>query len=438
MPDVTAAGLAAQVLKRSSHDYSDIWASTEAHVARPERHGVRVVVAPTSAFSDAALDALLAWRLGQYLLTGFYDPAVVSDRKMAGEPRDDLNADDVHALAIDKRGALLCYMTMKRVHAGRERRFRDEERSLLPCEAVHGRGWQEQLTTPDDVALASTWEFARFCKEQRSGTLDRASRRAPLELALVVARLSKHPVNHTLIRLIVGDFDPDVALRNLRYFFVPVATFPPHRVALPAGDPLAPRYRDHPTAPFAADPRDADEATYIRWVDIDLALSCDDNEASRRLKALRRFVSVRESSLKHPSGNVDPTPYPGAALTAASSRDAGAALWTAAGSGAIPWSARTLGPGEGIEPSLAVWVVDGYVQAFTGQRGGRAHLASLGPEVAFVPTGVKDDDVVAVEAATPARVLTTTPDHFEDFWARRQKTFETSTSSLYGDVALSH
>lgn len=438
MPEATGAGLAAEVLKNARRDQSDVWASADALVARPERHGVRVVVAPTSAFSDSALDALLAWRLGQYLLTGFYDPAVVRARKMRGEPRDHVNADDVHALAIDRRGAILCYMTMKRVRAGRESRFLDADRPLLPCEEVHGRVWQERLSAPEDVVLGSTWEFARFCKEQRAGRLDRASRRAPLELALVVARLSRHPVNHSRIRLVVGDFDPDVALRNLRYFFVPVATFPAHRVALPEGDPLAPRYRDHPTAPFAADPRDTDDATYVRWVDIDLALSCDDTEATRRLKALRRFVSVRESSLKRPSSTVDPAPYPGEALTAASSREAGAALWAAAETEGIPWSARTLGPGETLPPSLAAWVIEGYVQAFTGHRGGRTHLAGVGPDVAFVPGGHGDDGIVGVEAAMPARVLTTSREHFEDFWARRQRIFETSTSSLYGDVTLSH
>ena len=432
-----AGALASRVLRSAKHDHSDLLGSPEAVVTRPDRHGVRVVVAPTSAFSEPALDALLAWRLGQYLLTGFYDPAIVSARGMRGEDRGDVNADDLHALAIDHRGAILCYVTMKRAHADRRHRFVDPDRPLLPCESVHGRAWQARLDLPEDVTLEATWEFGRFCKDQRRGRFDAASRRAPLELALVVARLSRHPSYQATVRLVVGDFDPDVALRNLRFFFVPVATFPAHQVRLAADHPLGPRYRDHATAPFAADPSDADEATYVRWVDIDLALSCDDAEAGRRLKALRRFVSVRESRLKRPSQVADPEQYPTAALAASSAHDAATALWDAVAVGRGDWALRTLGPGEAVDRSRAVWVIDGYLQAFTAHRGGRTHLAGVGPDVAFVPDREGDDGIVeAIEAATPARVLTASVDGFEDFWDRRQRIFETSTSSLYGDVAL--
>jgi hypothetical protein len=44
--------------------------------------------------------------------------------------------------------------------------------------------------------------------------------------------------------------------------------------------------------------------------------------------------------------------------------------------------------------------------------------------------------VIALRAATPARVLVTDRVAFEDFWVRRQSCFETSTGSLYGEVPV--
>lgn len=404
-------------------------------LAKPARHGVRVGVVPTTAFNSVELAALLAWRLGQYLLTGFYDEDRVRALGLRGEDPASVRPDDLHAVALDDRGRLICYATLKRPHGELVGDICDDDRPLFPCEVVHGRAWHRQLRMPR-TPVAATWELARFCKDQRRGRLDAAAQRAPVELGLALGRLLRKRAVATDHALFIGDLDPEVALSNARFFFVPVATFVPHTVDLPRDDPLWPRYAKHATAPFLATPDDIEDATYIRWVDIDLALSCPDTVVAQRMRALRQIVSVRESSLKRPLARSTGDDYPAAAVASASSRDASAALWRAAEERAIPWRALDLGPGEPLPDAEVVWVLEGFAQAFTPSPGGRTHLASIGPEVAFVPRGGGADVIAGVEAATPLRALATTREQFEEFWLQRQRMFETSTATLYGAVGL--
>jgi hypothetical protein len=147
---------------------------------------------------------------------------------------------------------------------------------------------------------------------------------------------------------------------------------------------------------------------------------------------LRQFVSVKESSLKVPNQPRDESLYPIDALTSPSSLSASDALWRSAISGAIPWQALTLGPGEALPRDRVCWVVEGFAQALTYRAEGLAHLAGIGPEVCFVPQESMAGTIAALDAATPLRVLTTTREDFESFWRQRQALFETSSDKLYG------
>ena len=437
MPSVTSEDLAARAFAAGAYDFTPLLNAPGALLCRPARHGVRLVVLPTAAMPEAALSALLAWRLGQYLLTGFYDAAAVAEREMSGEPREQVHDRDLHAMALDDDGQILCYLTLKQpagLGPDSEWTFRDGERPLFPSEEIHGRRWQGRITGVDEIAAASCWELARFVKDQRRSA-DAITMRAPLEIALGVARLARHPTYHGM-RLVIGDLDPEVALRNVRFFYVPVATFPAHRVELPAGSLLAPRYREHETAPFIGSVADVDYATYIRWADISLALSCEDLEASLRLLALRQFISVKESSLKLPLPLTEDSAYPTESLTSPSSKAASVALWNAAQRGRIPWKAVVLGPGEQLPRDRISWIIEGYAQALTYSATGLSHLAGLGSDVAFVPQEDIMGSLATIEAATPLRLLATTRENFEDFWRQRQRLFETSTSTLYGAPAL--
>ncbi|HEX3507323.1 MAG TPA: hypothetical protein VHW94_02925 [Candidatus Dormibacteraeota bacterium] len=423
--------LAARAFRRADYDFSQLMGLPQALMSRPDRHGVRLLIAPTFALPDAALDAILSWRLGQYLLTRFYDSKVVADQDLTREDPAGVHASDVHGIAIDAQGALLTYMTLKQPDGLEGHLYGSRERPSLPCEEVHGRNWQEGLVNAADVPAEQCWEAARFVTDQRRRD-DPLIHRGALEIGLAAARLACRPAFSNRVRLVTGDLDPEIALRNLRYFFIPVATFAPHHVSLPAGHPLRPRYADHPTAPFLADVADMDWATFVRWADIDLALNSGEEETYVRFLLLRQFVSVKESSLKVPNQPGDESLYPIDALTSPSSLAASDALWRSATAGAIPWQALTLGPGEPLPRDRVCWIVEGFAQALTYRAEGLAHLAGIGPEVCFVPQESLAASIASLDAATPLRVLTTTRDDFESFWRQRQSVFETSSDKLYG------
>jgi hypothetical protein len=427
----SAEQLADRAFRAAEYDFGRLLDIPGAILSRGDRQGVRLLVAPTAALPDAALDAILGWRLGQYLLTGFYDPDVVAGRGMLREDAAGVHAGDVHGLAIDREGGLLTYLTLKQPEGLQGCAYGDPNRPSFPCEEVHGRSWQGGIVGTDGIPAEATWEAARFVTDQRRKD-DPNIHRGALEIALAAARLARNPDFAPLVRLVTGDLDPEVALRNLRYFFIPVATFAPHQVTLPDGHPLKPRYAAHPTAPFIANPADMDWATYVRWSDIDLALRSGEEETYLRFLALRQFVSVKESSLKRPNPPDGDAPYPAGALTSPSSLEASEALWESAKAKEIPWQARALGPGEALPREHVCWVVEGFAQALTYRPEGLAHLAGVGPEVCWVPHDAMAGSIAALEASTPLRVLTTSRDEFERFWRLRQSLFETSTENLYG------
>jgi hypothetical protein len=352
---------------------------------------------------------------------------------MTKEDPADIHDEDVHGIVCDADGRLSTYLTLKRPGSYQELKgysYRDRDRPSYPCEEVHGRAWQQSLTGVDAVEAVQVWELARFVDDQ-TRPYDPTCLRGPLELALAACRLALHPHAAKAVSLITGDLDPRIALRNLRFFFLPVATFPPHQVDLAEGHPLRPRYRDHLTAPFASTTQDVSSATYTRWADIDLALSFDDANAVRRLLALRQFVSVKESRLKRPLVPREESAYPVDSLTSASSLEAAAVLWRAAERGSIPWEAKVLGPGEAMPNDRVVWVLEGYAQALTDEGSGLSHLATMGPEVALIPDESAINTIAQLEAVTPMRVITTDPEHAEEYWRLRQACFETSAETLY-------
>ena len=426
-----AKQLAARAFKAAEYDFSRLMDLPQALLHRGDRHGVRLLIAPTFALPDAALDAILSWRLGQYLLTGFYDADVVADQALIREDAASVHRADVHGMAIDADGGLLTYLTLKQPEELEGFRYGSGDRPLFPCEEVHGRSWQECIVDADSMPAEQCWELARFVTDQRRPD-DPLIHRGALEIALVAARLASRPAFAARVRLVTGDLDPDIALRNLRYFFIPVATFAPHHVALPQGHPLRPRYSAHPTSPFIANVGDLDWATFVRWADIDLALNSGEEETYLRFLLLRQFVSVKESSLKRPNAPEAESQYPLEALMSPSSLGASDALWRSAMRGAIPWQALTLGPGEPLPRDRVSWIVEGFAQALTYRPEGLAHLAGIGPEVCFVPHESIAASIASLDAATPLRVLTTTREDFESFWRQRQALFETSSERLYG------
>ncbi len=351
---------------------------------RPRR-GVRCLVVRDEAMPDAARDALLAWRLAQYLLVNFYDTRQVTTWRATREPREWIGHRDSHALAFDADWRLVAYSALKRpCDAPGGWRFGDPDRPpLLPCETVHGRDWQHELLAGGDVPLSCCCEMGRSMVDR--SRLDAAARRAPVELALLACQLVHNPRYDGAIRLVTGDLDPRVVLRNLRYFFIPVATWPARTLDLGPGHPLRPRYLENPTSPFVVLVQDIGVSAFLRWADIDRALELEDAQALPRLLALSKFVSLREPSCR-----------------AAAPREARPA-----------WARVLLGPGQEVDRDRVAWVLDGQLEALGPCPGGQSLLASLGPGAAHVPQPGLEAAVTCVRAVSPARVLLAPKEEFE-------------------------
>src|SRR5215469_1063801 len=384
-PTSEARALAERALRGAEYDWERLLRIGSPGVlhAGPLRHGVRCLVVRDRALADAARDALLAWRLGQYLLVNFYDTRSVAGWRQLREPREWIGPDDCHAVAFDSELRPVAYSALKRPRrTDAAWRFGDARRpALLPCEDVQGRDWQRDLDAGRDVPMARCCEMGRSMPDRPRG--DAPARRAPVELALLACQLVHRPRFDGAIRLVAGDLDPRIILRNLRYFFVPAATWPARTIDLGEGHPLRPRYLESPTSPFVVLVRDIGTSAYLRWADVEAALDLEDSQALPRLLALSQFSSVRESSCR-PSRAAPP-----------------------------PGTEVVLGPGEEVDRERVALVADGCLQALGPCPGGSSHLANLGRGVAHVPMAGLEASVTCLRAVVPSRVLLSSPEEFE-------------------------
>jgi len=380
-PTPEARLLAERALRGADHDWERLFEIRGEGMifAGQPRHGVRCMVVRDYALADPARDALLAWRFAQYLLVNFYDTALVRD--WLREPRHAVGPHDSHAMAFDSDWQLVAYGALERPsHMRPQWRFGDAERSpLVPCELVHGREWQRGLNAGRDIHISQCCEMGRSMTDQRRQ--DITSHRAAIELALLACQLVHRAPYNRAIRLVTGDLDPGVILNNLRYLFIPVATWPPRKIDLGDGHPLRPRYLNNPTAPFLVLLQDIGSSSFLRWADIDCTMELRDEQASPRLRALRQFRSMQESSCRLPRTESEP-----------------------------PWESVVLGPGEEVDSERAAWVITGSLQALYPCPAGWSHLASMGPGVAYEPGA--DAEVTRIHAVSPARVLTASREEF--------------------------
>lgn len=392
-PTSDARALAERALRGADYEWERLLQAhgdSLIHAGAP-RQGIRCLVVRDRALADAARDALLAWRLAQYLLVNFYDTARVAGWRELREPREWIGPDDSHAMALDAGGRLVAYSALRRPRpTGTAWRFGDPERPpLLPCEDVHGRDWQRDLLAGARMPMSRCREMGRSMSDRTRQ--DAAARRAPVELALLACQLVHRPRHAGAIRLVTGDLDPRVILRNLRYFFVPAATWPARTIDVGEGHPMRPRWLACPTSPFLVLLRDIGTGAFTRWTDVERALELEDAQALPRLLALTQFVSVREASC-----------LPRRA-------------------GEPPGTEVVLGPGEEVDRDRVALVVDGCLEALGPCPGGRSHLASLVAGVAHVPAPGLAASVTCLRAVAPSRVLLASPEEFER-WTESRST----------------
>lgn len=398
---------------------------------RPYRHGVCVIAIRSSGIPEAYLQAILDWRFEQYQATGFYEV----DRSESGEDVKSVKDDDIHALALDEEGHLVAYVIAKRPGNGTDLNkwmFRDRDRPYYPAEEVHGRAWQRSVMGVDEIPLNCTWELGRFVSD-RARAKTPVAIRAVLELGLIGAWLLYHPVLGKGVELVIGDVDPNVALKNLQMFYIPTAAFPAHQVTNQADTPLAARYRDAQTAPVLFAKRDLKSTTHARWHDIDMALSQPDEQALPRLMTLRTFRYVGESSLRRPLPPSRDIGVPIDALVVPDAHEAGLVMCRAAARGLPGWTVGMLSPGDILPVGSFIWVVDGFAATRVMEGPRVEHLSTAGPDVALtVPAGGVATGPMVTMAATPMRVLISDSTTGEAFLQARKSGFDAPPEVLYG------
>jgi hypothetical protein len=191
-----------------------------AHLAN--REGVSVIAVRTRSLTHDQLLQILTYRLAQYVLLRYFDPRLVYEARLQHEPVDQIAPDDVHVIAGDETGEILCYVVVKvgpDVPAGTP--IRAGDRRLFPVEQIYGPGIYNRLRILPDLPVTRVRELERFVKNQQRQGHDDLAIRAPVETVLAVFRLLATALRSE-VEAITGDLEEDVARRNLDFFHVPI------------------------------------------------------------------------------------------------------------------------------------------------------------------------------------------------------------------------
>lgn len=388
------------------------------------RRSIQVVAIETSALREDELIDIMRFRLAQYLAVRFVDLERVHAERIEYEPLDHSGPRDVHLIAGDvESGEILCYMTIKAVSGPPGATFRMKDRPLFPVEQVHGFGVYNRLERLPDIEIARAREVGRFVKNQRYGSLDERSIRAPVETSLALWRVLEFELPG--LEAYLGDFEEGIAQARLAYFHVPMAVLHGTIPYEAESAWLFRRYQHRTVFPFAV-LRDDLPLARARGRSIDRAMSLPGKLALIRLSYLRRYVSPHRSSLE-PLGGLPAIAeavvlrQPEVAMadrlelihegerlrTAPLFADLSVAEAAVLGT---RLERRTIAPGEVVlregEEGDALFVVEfGTVQV---QARGMV-LAELGPgdhfgEIALVTGGGRTADVVSATGATVLRL----------------------------------
>lgn len=219
---------------------------------QPGRHGIAVVAVATTGLPRDAIDALLRFRLAQYLDIGFIDPQAVYQQQMRTEPAAVVQQGDIHLVAgVAATGEVLCYAVLEQPPDAAEGcRMRAPDRPLYPVERVHGAGLYQRLPILPDLPVSKVRELGRFVKNQHPAASRVLLTRAVVELGVAVFRLAAGPLRLEL-DAVIGDLEEQVAKQNLDFFDIPSVVIHGTVPYQPSASYLYPRYRRHLVYPFA-------------------------------------------------------------------------------------------------------------------------------------------------------------------------------------------
>ncbi|GAB3427868.1 hypothetical protein GCM10027569_70220 [Flindersiella endophytica] len=238
------------------------------------------------------LRALIEFRIAQYVRIGFIDTVRLADLLAAGEPLVPTSPADIHVVATDETGRLLCTAVLRAPSgpAGTEVsatvRMAARDRPLFPVEQAHGRGVFDHLRILPDLPVARVMELGGFVKAQSDEPFSELAVRAPVEVGVALFRVIAGPLALP-VSAIVGDLEPKVAKLNLEFFGIQLVMVPGTAPRVPHRSYLEPRYANRDVRPFAW--LTGDMVTALpRLAAVEHALDLDGRQGVLALLKLRR------------------------------------------------------------------------------------------------------------------------------------------------------
>jgi hypothetical protein len=256
--------------------------------ATANRAGISVVALETKSLSPEQLEAILVYRLAQYVLCQQVDGQIAYASGVAQEPMTGVSSTDIHILAGSaEAGEILCYATLRsNPEATAGATMGTRARIPFPVEQTFGGGIYDGLPLLSAIPAAQVRELGRFVKNHQRTTQDALSVRAPIEVCLAVYRLLRGPLNQQ-VQAVIGDLEEKVAKRNLDFFHVPVVLVRGTKPRITPHSYLAQRFSSRQCFPFAFLVADL-ERIEARIMAIDTALEKRDTAAIRALVSLKK------------------------------------------------------------------------------------------------------------------------------------------------------
>jgi len=196
---------------------------SEALYKLSNRCGVCVTAVRTRHLDEHQIIQLLTYRLAQYVAINFVDARNVYELRMDHEPISNTSADEIHVIAGSaETGEILCYLAVKGgTNTPSHVTMRTQERPLLPSEQRFGWGVYNRLTILPDLPLAKVREVGRFVKNHQRSNFDELVIRATAEVGTALFKLLVGAARQD-IDACVGNFEEEVAKKNLDFFHVPL------------------------------------------------------------------------------------------------------------------------------------------------------------------------------------------------------------------------
>lgn len=269
----------------------------------PHRSGLSVIALPTPALSPAQLTKLLRYRLAQYLAVGFLDDQRVYEARLEHEPAANVLPADIHYVAGNAlTGEIICYLTLRGLaETPYGTTLRTPNRPLFPIEEIYGWGTFNRLQVLPDLDISRIREIGRLAKNQQLPAFDDLGKRAPREIWLALFRTLTGPLRME-IDAFIGDFDENVAKKNLDYFHIPTTTIRGVLPYTPEDDYNVRHLQVSERYPFAVLISDLVVAMRSRWPNIEQALEQPGKQGLRALFALKEDIASLRSSLE-PAGD---------------------------------------------------------------------------------------------------------------------------------------